>query len=153
VYKRQVDVSDPGYGRLTCQRLDDRFAELEELDREISTFAGERLAALLDAVTQLALSTPDVPHISIRASRGRPLLIARDEAPKLLPNMQQAVALAVGGEDRFERVWMDPDAPAPGQLCATCNHGCSSSIDVTHSSWCDQYGHTPFGQPSGVAWR
>lgn len=146
----EIAVPSPGYGEIQCTRLDDRFVAFEDPRRgNAAEFVGERIGALLDALTQLALGTAGADHISIRASRGMPLLVARDEAAELLPTMQKAVALAIGGADRFERVWVESDSPTPGQLCAKCNQGSPYSTEVTHSDWCEQYGHTPFGELSG----
>jgi len=140
----ELDVSDPGYGYLHVRRLDDRFAHLQEPHTgDPGEYAGVRMGALLDAVTTLALGSGE-SYVRVRPTRGQPLVIADDEAVGLLPFLQRAVALAIGGTDRFERVWPDDDAPVE-PLCVHCNQGSPYHQAVTISAWCNEYGHHPFG--------
>lgn len=147
----EIDVSDPGYGYLRFGRLDDRFAHLNGLSDDRGLYAGPQLAALLDAVTQLALGAATERQVTVRASHGRPVTIAADEAAELLPQLQRAVALAMAGQDRFERIWVEDDVQDE-PLCVNCNQGSPYSYAVTISAWCSEYGHTPFAANPGTSW-
>ena len=92
----EIDVPDPGHGRLVVRRLDHRFGSAAKGAHDAGEYAGAALAELLGAVTGLATGTVDDGRVVVRSSVGRSLVVARDEAAALLPQLQKAVALSVG---------------------------------------------------------
>ena len=95
----QIDVPRVGLGQLFMRRLDDRFDDLatRQADYDFNTageYEGASLAALLDAVTELAASDPMQDHLVLKASSGQSVIVAGDEAAELLPRLRWAVALA-----------------------------------------------------------
>lgn len=155
-----VDVSDPGTGRLTLMRLDDRFALLEAPDPDPGVYAGPALGALVDAVTLLAVGRegpgqvtgPMGRYVTVQASQGQSASVARDEAGSLLPVLGRAVVFAAAGQDRGDRLWPDPDSEPPGPLCVSCNLGSHDAKAVTISEWCADGAHRPFGMGPDDSW-
>lgn len=149
----ELDVPDPGYGRLLLRRVDGRHDDPRGFNDQHGEFAGVQLAALLEQVTALALSQGD-PWDTVRvgASRGRAVVIERAEAVALLPHLHAAVVLATAGSDRYERVWPWHSETNHEPLCVHCNQGSDYSSAVTISPWCSEHGHDPFGEPSSTSW-
>lgn len=150
----EVDVSDPGYGRLHIRRLDDRYPV--DAGREPwGTFTGAGMWSLLQAVTALAAGRSGQSALRISGASGAPLIVTRDEAQHLLGALTEAVVLAIAGSERYERVVQAADEQdlSPAEpLCVKCNEGSPYSHAVTISSWCSEYGHSPFGVQEGVSW-
>ena len=149
----EIDVPDPGHGRLVVRRLDHRFGSAAKGAHDAGEYAGAALAELLGAVTGLATGTVDDGRVVVRSSVGRSLVVARDEAAALLPQLQKALALSVGGEDRYERVWTDQYPGRLEPLCVDCHEGGLGTGPDAVSASCDEYGHQPFGTVSGTSWR
>lgn len=136
----ELSVPDPEHGRIEVRRLS---VDGDHPDDPMGVYAGEQIAALLDQVTDLALSGDGSP-VTIRSTSGKSLTLTRAEAVMLLPFLQRAAVLATAGTDRYERVWNDDHASNP-PLCVRCNQGSHFHHAVTISLACNEYGHTPFG--------
>lgn len=100
------------------------------------------MADLLDVVTGLATGTANGDQVA-RSSMGRALVVARDEAPALLRQLQKAVALAIC-EDRYERAWSMITSAAWNRFAWTVEGALAVGSDAV-SAFCDEYGHHPFG--------
>lgn len=149
----EIDVPDPGHGRVAVRRLNHRFDRTAAGAHEAGEYAGAAMADLLDVVTGLATGTANGDQAVARSSMGRSLVVARDEAPALLRQLQKAVALAMGGEDRYERVWVDDHVGGLETLCVDCRGGALAVGSDAVSAFCDEYGHHPFGVVSDTSWQ
>lgn len=147
----ELSVDDPGYGRLVFSRLDDRHDTGDRYD-ERGTYAGPRLAELLQATTDLALGLDQRDWVRVRPSRGEPIVIERADAALLLPVLQRAVVLATAGEDRYMRTWVEDLGHREPPLCVYCQEGSEYPSNVTISAWCSEYGHTPYGETYATTW-
>lgn len=149
----EIDVPDPGHGRVAVRRLNHRFDRTAAGAHEAGEYAGAAMADLLDVVAGLATGTVNGDQAVARSSMGRSLVVARDEAPALLRQLQKAVALAMGGEDRYERVWVDDHVGGLETLCVDCRGGALAVGSDAVSAFCDEYGHHPFGVVSDTSWQ
>ncbi|HEY3546506.1 MAG TPA: hypothetical protein VGK17_10485 [Propionicimonas sp.] len=152
----EIDVSDPGYGRLSIRRLDDRYPD-DDGNRwgdDWPLFAGPELGHLLKMVLNLAAGAEAISNgVAVRGTTGRRFIFGVDEAPTLLPALTRAVILATSGQDRYERVVPD-DAIGQPPTCVHCGEGAGDSVDAsTISGWCLEHGHTPFGTRPFVSWE
>lgn len=137
----EIHVENPGYGELYLASNDQEGGG--------RTLAGDQLGRLLTAFTHYALTgaRPETDANLIPAN------VTLDEARETLTVVQQAVILASAGTDRFERIYPDGEASPAPPLCESCSHGTDFSAVETHSEWCDEYGHTPFGFPAVTSWE
>ena len=136
----EIAVDDPGHGYLVITRLDDVTAPAS------STFAGQRLGDLLDRVTAAATDL-DAAIATLKPNSGPTLHVGRAEAVELLPGLIRAVALAIGGTGRYDRIWAEDSEPDAPPLCVYCNQGSPYHQVVTISEHCSESGHTPFAAP------
>jgi hypothetical protein len=74
-------------------------------------------------------------------------------ARALLPVFQKAVVLAVGGSERYDRVLPDQDGSPQPPFCVRCDLGTFYTPGAMPNTWCEQYGHTPFGTADGTSWE
>ncbi|WP_160005797.1 hypothetical protein [Nocardioides sp. AX2bis] len=141
---REIHVEDPGHG-VVLVGSDQPTPD----GTHIVAVRGSQLGAALASVTALALS--DDPASARVSGFGS---ITRSEARQLLPALQAAVMLAVGGTDRAERVRPLEDDAAPLEpVCVTCGEGSqyTPTMDSTNPR-CAEYGHHPFGEYDGLRW-
>lgn len=150
----EIDVSDPGHGYVVFRRLDGRYEDPREMSEYHGEFAGRKLGELLDMVTTFALGADELSDtLHLVPTRGRGVVVERADAADLLPILQAAVVLATAGTDRIDRVWPYPAGSHLEPLCVHCHEGSAFSNEVTISAWCSEFGHTPFGEPSGTSWK
>jgi hypothetical protein len=162
----EISVDDPGHGRLSIRRLDDRFPDDDgnQWGDDIPLFAGPELGNLLRIVTNLAgghderggVPAPEFvvssAPVAVRGTTGRRFMLGRLEALELLPALTRAVILATAGQDRYERV-VPNDAIGQAPVCVYCGEGAGDSVEAaTISGWCLEHGHTPFGTRPYVSW-
>lgn len=112
--------------------------------------AGAQLGRLLEETTRRALGNE--PGVDPAQDLVLPASITGAQAGELLPNLQRAVLLAVAATERYERVGVEPGERPADVLCVDCNQGSTFHQVVTISEKCSQYGHTPFGYPTGTTW-
>lgn len=135
----ELSVDNPGFGQIDVLVPAERDSDARPLvvDDWRAELRGPDLGAWLDALTTRAFE----PDPAGAPTAPLPPFVTPAVARGLLPAFQRAVTLAVGGTDRFERVFPDSeDAPAE-PLCVRCNKGSGFSPPMP----CDQVGHTPFG--------
>ncbi len=96
----EVTVDDPGCGRLAYQSFDSPNSM-----GPVVEFTGSWLGALLDDVTKLALRPDGGSAVYASTSDCHSVRITREQARELLPVLQHAVALAIGGTERYDRIW------------------------------------------------
>ena len=137
----EIAVDDPGHGYLVITRLEADTAAVS------SVFAGERLGTLVDRVAAAANTAGDHAPSTHRPTSGPVVTLTRAEAVELLPALVRALALAVAGTDRFQRIWTEYADPDPAALCVYCNQGSPYDQTVTISEFCAEHGHTPFAAP------
>lgn len=138
----ELYVNNPGYGEIivtapTAPFEGGKALVDEEWRRELY---GPKIGQFLTWVTGRALGVePDRSDL--------PTFITDQVARTLLPDLQKAALLALGGTDRYDRTFPDDDDQHP-PLCAVCNLGTYFTPGAMPSPWCEQYGHRPFGTPT-----
>lgn len=145
-----LDVPNPGYGELRLEASAHPFRGEPLVDQDWqSTLTGPQLGEFLTQVTERAFhpepaSGPPGPAL--------PDFVTPAVARAMLPALQQAVLEAVAGGDRFARVFLDNGRPVQ-PYCVNCGAGSRSTIPgQLPCQWCDQHGHTPFGEGAEVSW-
>lgn len=143
----EIAVENPGHGQVWIR------ADRDHGDWTVD-LAGAQIGALLDAVTDLALDEfPGRPSWRPVPVAGLPGPLSKETAQRLLRPLQHAALLAIGGTDRYERTYPDPeDAPAV-PLCVRCAEGTFYTPGATVSAWCEQYGHSPYGEADRTTWE
>ena len=137
----ELAVDDPGHGYLHARVLG---AE----GGADSLVAGPRMAEMLSDITAAVLGSERSAWV-----RGLGVLSA-EQCRALLPQAQVAVALAMAGTDRYDRVFRDSEMTSPAApLCVDCNEGSDYSGQVTISPRCMEFGHHPFGAGPNTRWR
>lgn len=71
----ELTVDDPGHGRLVFRRLDDHHVRDSYRYDAAGTFAGPRMADLLQATTGLVLGLDRRPQVRVLATTGEPIVI------------------------------------------------------------------------------
>lgn len=136
----ELAVDDPGHGYLHARLRDGTSADM-------TLVAGARVAEMLADITTGVLGNETTAWV------GGLGLLTVEQCRALLPAAQKAIALAVGGTDRYERVYTvleaRGDLPA---LCVDCNQGSDFAEKVTISSQCIEFGHHPFGVGPDARW-
>lgn len=139
----ELAVDNPGHGELFVRALTNPYDAEPLVDEEWRReFHGRRVGQFLAAVTAKALGGApgkvgyeELPHF-----------LTAQVARSMLPALQSAVLLALAGTDRYERTFPDDgEHYPPAPLCVRCNLGSDYASAPTTSSWCEQYGHSPFG--------
>lgn len=140
----EIDVADPGSGRIGVHRVEDRDPQAKLTERIL---AGHEIGQTLRALT--AAATADA------SSAGRHDVdglwpMTSGQARDLLPSFQMAVLVAAAGSDRAERIYDPPDPDEPRRpICDNCDEGRRDSAASPHPNpWCERYGHSPFGEPA-----
>lgn len=136
----ELAVDDPGHGYLHARVYGGASTDM-------TLVAGARMAEMLADITAAVLSDESSAWV-----RGLGLLTA-EQCRALLPVAQEAITLAVGGTDRYERVYVDQEGVGKlPPLCVNCNEGSGFSGMVTISSQCVEYGHHPYGAGPDARW-
>ncbi|WP_432976763.1 hypothetical protein [Dactylosporangium sp. CA-233914] len=138
----ELYVDNPGYGELFVVASTEPFPG-EPLVHEEWQFDlyGTDLGQFLAQIIDRALDTDPVRPGGIRL----PTFITGAVAAVLLPALQRATILAIGGSDRYERTFPDTDEAPAGPLCVRCNLGTGYSPGALPSTWCEQHGHRAYG--------
>ena len=138
----ELYVDNPGYGELIvvapAHPYDGR--PLVDQDWTLSLY-GPEIGEFLSEVTGRALGADPQDSGGMRL----PAFVTAAVARTLLPALQEAVLLAVAGTDRYDRTFPDQDEPPSRPLCVRCNLGTAFSPGALPSTWCDRYGHRPYG--------
>lgn len=142
-----IDVDNPGAGFFCVFKSDSASGAQREF-----TIAGYEIGRTLRDLTNRALcSDADLfgrePIIGLWS-------MTVSEARQLLPAMQSAIIHAVSGTDRAERtIDEEPDEP-DHPLCCNCETNVVwSSANPSPNPWCEQHGHTLFGNPNAYGGR
>ncbi|MEV6928432.1 hypothetical protein AB0M46_28645 [Dactylosporangium sp. NPDC051485] len=106
---------------------------------------GSELGEFLARVTDRALDTDQAWPGRVRL----PAFITSAVAATLLPALQRATMLAIGGSDRYERTFPETDEAPAGPLCVRCNLGTPYPPGALPSTWCEQHGHRAYGVRPG----
>ncbi len=134
----QMFVDNPGHGEIVVRGFAD--------DDSTLSLVGAHLGRLLEETTSRALGGPAVERPVL------PRFVTTAQAVELVPVVQRAVLLAVAGEDRYQRVEVEPDTDPEDVLCVHCNEGSVFDQTVTISERCTEHGHTPFGYATDTTW-
>ena len=143
----EIAADNPGYGTLWIRTIGSDLPEWE------ADLAAVDVGTFLEVLTAHALSDDAGDPLAgvVEAPAPLPFWLSPGQARQLLPAFQKAVLLAGSGTDRYERLLPDDDAPPAEPLCVTCGKGTGYTAGETRSEWCEQYGHTPFGQ-TDIGW-
>jgi hypothetical protein len=135
----EVAVDDPGHGYVHVRVI----GGVLDGDTQVS---GSRMAEMLSDVTAAALDGESPAWVR---GIGR---LSGAQCRALLPQLQKAIALAIVGTDRYERVFVNEEHGPLPQLCASCGEGSGFTDQVTISSRCVEFGHRPFGVGPDARW-
>lgn len=140
----ELHVENPGYGELIILARPNPYQAKALVAVGWSCkFHGPELGDLLTLVTCKALGTTPAAPLGTRTTL--PPFFTQPVAVAILPSLQRAVALAIGGTDRFDRTYTDPEDSPHAPLCARCNLGTFYTPGALPSDWCEQHGHQPYG--------
>lgn len=143
-----LDVPNPGYGEIFIAADRNPF-QGEPLVAEdwTDTLVGPEIGVFVAKITTRAFE-PDTDD----SATDLPSFVTPAAARQLLPALIRAVALAVGGTDRFERTFHDESEPPDNPLCERCGLGTYFTPGALPSKYCEEYGHQPYGYGGNVTW-
>jgi len=95
-----LEITVPAPGSVAMRWLDSRFHELAtrllDYDFDVAgTYGGSQLDTALQLVTEIAEGTRNQHHAVLPTTAGQSVIIAADEAADLLPQLRQAINIAI----------------------------------------------------------